>query len=196
MIPHSRKDASGRSQLSKAEGELAFKLWQKGDKGGRGGRGQKEEGGRIEAKKRTWEAFKKCYSYKLTAITIHQPFPLIISLLFKRFIYLIRYLIFINHIKSGGVPDYLRAVHTHTHTHTHTLHKIQSRFSYVECWTMKNKLTWPLSLGCITQGLRMKNFKMRFSGPWGHLYTASTSWFQMLKVSSINRNFKRKDAIT
>ena len=120
MIPHSRKDASGRSQLSKAEGELAFKLWQKGDKGGRGGRGQKEEGGRIEAKKRTWEAFKKCYSYKLTAITIHQPFPLIISLLFKRFIYLIRYLIFINHIKSGGVPDYLRAVHTHTHTHTHT----------------------------------------------------------------------------
>ena len=119
MIPHSRKDASGRSQLSKAEGELAFKFWQKGDKGGRGGRGQKEEGGRIEAKKRTWEAFKKCYSYKLTAITIHQPFPLIISLLFKRFIYLIRYLIFINHIKSGGVPDYLRAVHTHTHTHTH-----------------------------------------------------------------------------
>lgn len=52
MIPHSRKDTSGRTQLSKAELELIFKLYQKGGKeGGRGGRGQKWEGRRTEAKK-------------------------------------------------------------------------------------------------------------------------------------------------
>ena len=52
MIPHSRKDTSGRTQLSKAELELIFKLYQKGGKeGGRGRRGQKWEGRRTEAKK-------------------------------------------------------------------------------------------------------------------------------------------------
>lgn len=51
MIPHSRKDASGTTQLSKAEVELIFRLYQKGGKeGGRGGTGQKQEG-RTEAKK-------------------------------------------------------------------------------------------------------------------------------------------------
>ena len=34
MIPHSRKDTSGRTQLSKAELELIFKLYQKGGKEG------------------------------------------------------------------------------------------------------------------------------------------------------------------
>ena len=52
MIPHSRKDASGRTQLSKAEVELIFKLYQEGGRGrkGRGG-GKSGKGGGQKQKK-------------------------------------------------------------------------------------------------------------------------------------------------
>lgn len=58
MIPHSRKDASGRTQLSKAEVELIFKLYQEGGKeGGRGGEGAKVGREEDRSKKKNLRGF-------------------------------------------------------------------------------------------------------------------------------------------